>query len=794
MPIIPRTNETVRMQASSPVQIASTSDARISGNAMAELGGAIQDFSAKQLEIDRNLRRAEYRDAIENEVKIAEDTARRSAAPDGSDYGQKFNEAAKPAIDKAMNQYAGNDPRLRREFESYTKRVQGNINTDIAIRSAQMMESHNFSRAEGLMNNSISRLRENTPLTPESAANYIASEAKAYGAVIDGMGMSPENAAKARKAYYEGASVAFIDGLGNKQRYGEALRYLQATQKSPDLVTEMSPEKARELGLIDSREAQALAASGMQHTIPIMSDAKGKQIPQEIANLMNGLPANKKAALIDQMRAKAQEQVQIRLSDLNSTYRGFEKIALEGGSYSEAEKQSLLRDVNAAPGLTLTARKRLIDRINSVDAVNSQLKVAKTTPRSQWGDLLGKAAEGISSAGDRAAKADPRMAGADRDFAIRESRQEALASFQSSLSAIQKQQNDDPAGFLLRNDPEIDLLARGVKDGEGVEKFATTMLNKQAYLGMPQRVLSKQQAYGIAQQLLSNPDAETKNDYLNGLQSQYGKHYPRMIQEVAKEDKALEPLAAVTYANPFTRAKALDAITAAPQLKIEFAKPENQVKRERIDMESQNVMSAFRTSVLGGTNSASKLGVVQSIEDMIKLQAQRDVLRSDISPKEAVKKAYADIVDSTYAIVSGGNQSVLVPRASVPEPRIVESFLKVYTPMKGASFEKIDYVADPQNPGRTLEVKKGSGATYNKDLIEDFQIAGDNPQLRNMRWVTNEAQTGMKLMTVLPDGTLQPVYNKQKSRVEVSYDDINLRPNKKVIEANKNIFQKLFGG
>lgn len=762
MPLIPRTSEQAQIQASAPVQIASTGDARIQGDAIARFGDAVTKFGEQQLENDRTLRRAEFKDELQNTVKVASESARQNALPDGSNYAEEFYKVAEPATTKLINQYGSMDPKLRAEFESYTARVKGDVDTTLMIQKAQMQEQNNFNRADALGKSSSNRLREDVPLTDKSVANYVRAEISAHTNMVDGLSLTPENNMKMKKAYLSEASQSFIDGLGNKQRYGEALKYLTATQKTPDVSTEFKPAEAQALGFISSAEAQALSSKGEMFKVPLETTRKGEKVDPSITHLLSGLTEPQRASLIDKMQAKIKEQAQVRASDLSQSLSGYEKFRGSGGQVSNAERSQLVSQINALPGATPIAKRRLIDRVMTADAVGDQMAVAATTPRSQLSNLVANVSKAIESNAAQAAARDPQLADNGRDFAIIENRSEAMARFQTSMANMIKAQNDDPAGYLLKNDPEIALAARGVKDGTGVEQFTTTLLSKQRYLGMPQAVLTKQQALGVAAQLTSNPDATATNDYMTQLQTQYGKHFPELMRQVTEKSKSLAPLQAVAYANPQARLDAIDAIKAQPQLKIEFAKPENRDLKKDIDNNVQSVMANFRTAVVSGTNDTSRLGVVQGMEDLISLQAQRDVQRG-ASPKEAVKKAYGDIVDASYQIVTGGRSTVLLPREIAPDDRIVKSFLTVYN-------------------------------NDTNDLIDDFQVAGKNASARNMRWVTNEAQTGMRLVEQMPDGSLQAVYNTSKEVIQVSYDDINMHPPKKVLERTKNPLQRLFGG
>ena len=786
MPLIARVSESVQLQPSAPVQIAATSDARINGEALAKFGDAVTKFGEEQLHVDRTLKREEFKNELQNVVKLSGESAQQSAAPDGSNLGDEFDKRAVPATAELLNRYGGYDPQLRGELESYTKRVRNDVDTSLMIQKSQMLEKHNFDRMESVIKSSANRLRENMPLTDSSVVNSVRAELSSTFNMIDTVSAkNPENVVKMREAALGMMAKEFAEGFEGQQRYGELRHYLRGTQADPGVFTEFSPQEARALGYVTGVEADALAAKGENFKVPLETDKKGKKIDPSISFLLGGLTPAQRGSLIEKMDAKIKEQAQVRAGDVSASLSGYEKHRARGGEVTQAETQKLVDDIRSLPGAPQQAKQRLIDRVRTADAIGEQMKVAATTPRSELQGLLSKATAQIESV--------PASADGGRDFAIMENRAQAVQSLQQSMAAMIKEQDEDPAGFMLRNDKEVALIARGTKDGTGVESFTTTLMNKQRYMGMTPMPVTKQQANGIAQQMAGNPDPGFTNEYLNSLQAQYGKHFPAVMNQVAENNKTLAPLQAVVYAPPETRAAAVDAVKAAPQMKIEYAKAENQVLKKDIEDQTKSAMTNFRTAVMGGTNDTSRLGVVQSMGSLIELQAQRDVLKG-AEPKEAVQKAYRDIVATNYAVVTGGNSSVLVPRQLVPEPKIVETFLRVYEPARGYGTRGIyDTQADPHTPGATVTVKVDTASNTNKDLMNDFQIAGDKAGLRNMRWVTNDAQTGVRLMEVMTDGTLQPVYNKLKQKVETSYDQINNTRNKKLIEANKTVLQKLFG-
>jgi len=778
MPIIPRGPENPRMNVSSPVPIGSTAESRTMGDSMAKFGKELADFGENQLNIDRRLKIDEGTNALRNTAVEAENYARLNSAPDGSDYGAKFYEYASPRVNDIQNQFGG-DPRVREQLGSFVSRAKADMDTTILVRSAQMMEKHNWDRIEGLGDDASNRIREN----PNGI--LLGAELQAHNQLLTDLankgGITGENAMKAKNAFYNKMSTQFIQGLDDRQQYGKALSYLQANQEDPSMFTSMDPDQAQKLGFIDGREAQALKDKGEGFKLPVLTKGDKVKLSAEETAVMNGMSPHDKAVWIDRMRAKIKENTEVRLSDLNANVNGFEKVALSGLPVSDQMVADLKKQVNSNPNLTQFARVRLMDAINSAYAVNQQLSLAASTPRSQWGSILEGVDSKIQSYSAEAAKQDPRMGTAGQDFAVQANRLQNKEMLERSLAVIKKQQDTDPAAFVTQNDRTIQNLYLGTKDDSprATNAYINASLAKQQYLGIEpskQKILMKQDAIQLANSIMVIPNAADTNKYLNNLQAQYGEHFPRVISELASVNKNLADFRPIAYAPPDSRDSLIDAIKNEKSIKDGIQANEIlKVKSKSVIAAANNTMSAFKDVVLGSSNDSSRQEVVNSMNKLVTLQAQRDLLRNpDANPKDLVSKAYADLIDSTYSITDGGSSSVLVPRVvggRQMDANMVRSYMEVYS--KPENFGELG-VAVPKT-------------AVDKDQYYNFLSA-------NSRWVTNESQSGMKLMQVMRDGSVQPVFNTLGKPVEQNYADINLKPPKKVIENNKTLFKKLFGG
>jgi hypothetical protein len=797
MAIIPRGNQTPGMNVSSPVPIAGTGSARIQGEAIAQFGGAVSQFADQQLQFDRRLSYEEGANDVTNIAKEGEKFARDNSKPDGSDYQEKYIEYVQPKMDTAINARAGNDPRLVKQLTSYKDRVQVDMATSNTIKSLELREKYNFERTETQQNESANRLRANP------SPNSVAAELSLNNRLIDDLAkpdakgqsiISAQNAIALKKAYYEKSAKAMIAGLAEKEQYGQALNLLQATQSVDEqgkpMTVGVDPDKAVTLGYIDSREAAQLKGQGKMYEVPALTKGDKVKLSNEQALIMSGLDPREKAHLIDVMKAKVKEKTEVKLSDLNASVSGFEAISYSGATVDEREVANLKKQVNGNSNLSPIAKLRTMDRINTAYAINQQLQLASVTPRSQASNIIAGGAAKIQASADQAATFDPKMGTIGQDFAVQANRMQAQQALNTALQSIQTQQDKDPVAFFLTTDLSLRNQYLGTKDAstnpdgiKSLQSFMTTLLNKQQYIGIPidkQKVLTVQESTQLANMLTSIPDAANTNAELNRMQATYGEHFPRVLNELAKVNKSLADYKGIAYADPHTREALVDAIKNEAAIMAEYTGPsaanDKKVINKSVDTQVKSSMAPFRLATLGTANDSGRLEVVQSLEKLVSLQAKRDMLRDgSLSSDDAVAKAYNDVIASTYDIVDTAKSSLLVPRIVGRRPMdigIVKDYVDVYS--KAGNFKELN-VAIP--------------AAYGDDSIKYGQVLQ-----ANARWVTNQTQTGIKLMQPTESGNLMSVYDKFGNPIEKSYEEINLKPGQKVIDQNKTLTQKLFGG
>lgn len=788
MAIIPRTSESARMQVNAPVNIANPSAARRPGEDLSQFGSELAKFGSQMIDRERTIARQEGSNDMQNAAKEAEDYANKNSAKDGSDYGQRFNEYYEPRVNSIKDKYAGMDPSLKRDFESYSKRMAGDIGVTIAARSAGMREKDSFDRVGALQDQSAMRLYQN------GNPNLVQAEMQSTNLFVDEMvktgGLSPVNADKLKQAYYNKSGIALIQGLEERQEYGRALGLLTATAPRPgdtSFSSTMDPAQAQSLGFITSQEAQALAESGKLYDVPVLTRGDKRPVSPAEAALINGMDPLKKIGMIEAIKAKMKTNTEMRLGDLNASLNGFKDMAFKGLPIAESQVEQLKDQINSNPNLTPFARARNMTVVDTAYVVNKTLQTAQSTPRSQWGSLMESAQADIKSRAASAASRDPKMAAAESDFAVQNIRSEGIQALQNSLVSLRKEQDDDAAAFVQR-DSRIQQLYKGTADADSspdgrqaMQQYINYSLTKQTSLGIApqkQRILTKGEAANIAAQLSMNSDAGATNDMLTNLEGAYGKHFPRVMAEVGAADKSVANLGVATFANPAQRVGLIDALKNEDAINTAWKQmPSAEYKQNLIAQNMRTGQLAELNKVF--TDSSSNSGGISQINTLQKameMQIKRDLVRDpNANIKDLSKKAYDDVVGSQYNIVNTRNSNLLVPKVvngKHVDEGIVRSYVDVHS--RAENFKDLGVQVPPNYKGK-----------------EDLYYS--NMQ-NEVAWTMNKDGTGVRLMGTGANGARLPVLDKFGAPIEKSFNDINLNPGKKALDQNKGFLGRMFGG
>lgn len=780
MALIPRANDSVILTPSSPVPIRGSSVAGVAESAQANLGGdisklgvAIMQHQQKQEDMAQSNSFQISSAKVQATYQESFAEAQRTASPDGSDIVQKMNDIAGPKLDDIKSN-GPSAPEYADRLDAVAQATSAMMSAHAKVAGLSMLEKYNADGADKVSDTYADSVRQNP--NPQ----MVATNTKAFGSYLDERvtkgNFTPQERTKLMNTFNEKQGLSYIDGLSNSGKYGQALNYLTANQQNPDLKTSVDPEQARQLGLIDSKEADMLKSQGKTYDMPALTTKDGAQLTPELTAAMSAIDPLKKAAMIDHLQGKVEAQGNLKLGELNSNITSFEYLAYHGAPISEAQVADLKNQVNMNPALTPFARVRNMDAINTAVASQNTIKLLQTAPRSKWDSIINSFDSRVNLAHQKATGNDPQMAGAGADLSVQANRAQAKERVQSYADKLTKIQAEDAGQFSIDSDQTMNHLYRGTKDNDpgASQKFARQSLSRQDYLQIPkddQSILPNADAQSMGAALKNMPNSEAADDFIKNIQTKWGPYAPKVLAEVAQTDKSLEKYQALAYIPAGNRFGLVDAIKNQDVIKKSFTQiDQKSVVQKDINTQVNSALGQFSQAVSGGSNDSSRIGIVNTYRDAMELQVKKEFVKDpSISVADASKKAYDDVIGSQFNVVQGQRSAVIVPKTLAGQPMLpstVSDYMSRYS--DAAGFKELDPFI-PKDP-------MGKYAANPDSFYSDLAARS--------KWVTNQSQDGIKLMNTEMDGTLTPIYDKFGKPIEKKYTDLSLNPVKRKEKAS----------
>ena len=761
--IIPRGTEQVRIQTSSPVQVESAR-ASVSSQALGALGSGVMSFGKKlkqeednQANIKRKLTESEKKSSIDAESKVAYAEARNMSAADGSDLDANYKKLVTPKLDKIMSDVA--DDESRQILGTYVGNTQGAYAANIQIESLQRLQQSNVNKLEQNLNLRADQLRESPTEAMAISQMKIASDDIN---ALEKSNASAEIMNKARKTGLEKLGMQWMEGLYDGGESAKALNLLKANQQDPSLVTELTTDQAVEMGLIDTREKQAMDAKGESYKQPILTSGSKAELGPEVTAIMNAMSPEQKVRQINRFEAKLKQDSGLSAASISSDVSGFMKIAVAGRKYSSDDYRALQERVSNAD-LPVQAQTRILYKMAAADAVNEQMQLASNTPRKDWSKLRMNMQGGIEARANELERNDPRIAGIGEDFASQGQRLAITESFDASLKNLEAQQNKDAATFTIRNNQTLGLLYKGMQDGnpDAVKKYMTEAKNYQDFLGIPeakQRYLPIPDAQTQAN-MLSVADSDQVASKMTAMQEQYGQDFAKVFNEVSKEDKKLSPLMAAAYVENRTSKKdIIENVKMADEIKTRFKESDLKDLGKEVDDEVTDIVDEFEQTVVAVNDDGSAIGFSNAIKEQIALDAKRELINNpNQKASDVVEKSYQKIVSETYQIANTSRYKAMIPR-NIDGNRLDVAAVENY----------MDVILDESSvQNMSLTVPSAYTMTHGVEARTRFNQDVSDRGI----WLSNDAQDGAILVMPGRDGYV-PLKDASGKQISKKYVDM----------------------
>lgn len=275
-----------------------------------------------------------------------------------------------------------------------------------------------------------------------------------------------------------------------------------------------------------------------------------------------------------------------------------------------------------------------------------------------------------------------------------------------AANQVMQLRNQDPAGFVTQNTPELKGLRARIDDPQTApadrnaltQRYVTDSLAEQTRLGITApKVLTPAQADAIGRQAMSATRPEDSANLVASLEQQYGKqHFPRVMDELVSAKKLVNEMliipnlptpAARETVSRLARVKETDLTQGID------AKDQKTVK----DLVTTNLEAMAATIPIMGDGPAATMNAYES---MMRKSAYA-FMAGGQSPSDAVKNAQAMLTgqytfSKTMRLPSGVNES---SAQSGAQNRLYDSLDNIDVPR--------DLVTGARNPEQQAEAWRG---------------------------------------------------------------------------------------
>jgi len=516
---------------------------------------------------------------------------------------------------------------------------------------------------------------------------------------------------------------------------------------------------------------------------------KGKG-PKEMVEVAKGLKPSERAAFLNKFQRAKERKKETGINELRTNMRDTIAFTLNGGTPTDKSVRGLRKQINSNTSLKLEEKVRAHDTLNSALVTGKAMKEAKTLPPSQWGAILDGAESALNAVNTETAELDPSLKDITKKEFNAATRIQHRKLLQAQMAQIQNQRLKDPSAFVQNNFEDIQALAIKANSGnpDDVNEYFTALKAKQDYLQIPerhQRFLGKEESFEIGNLVGSATDGDQLAKVMEGLGQKYGGSFPKVFEEVTKDNKLDPGLFISTHFQDFnTRSLVLGNISNKVKIN-EAVKNVPQFRQGDLDDVLNEKMDPIRRSLSAGDKTGFKTEVSNGFQNVVELEVKRRVAASgDVSNLGTVVDEVIDsVINKNYDQVEGGESLVLMPKGNPQKPnnkKLTESFMEVYSESENfATLEKDGEPIDYHIP--TSLIDRFGKTNARKEYMEALED--------NSRWVSNESMTGIILVYDDPSiGDNLPIVDVKGKNIEFTYEEISYNADPKTLENATSFF------
>jgi hypothetical protein len=311
---------------------------------------------------------------------------------------------------------------------------------------------------------------------------------------------------------------------------------------------------------------------------------------------------------------------------------------------------------------------------------------------------------------------------------------------QQTNDRITAAQKADPAGYVLRTNPDIAERWSTLEETGDFQGYARSVATEQKRLGMPEVELLPK---NVAQQLvvdLNNVEqgGEKSAGQIETLSQQWGDAWPAVYKQLSKD---LQPSALIIGSGVDKPTAEILARTSS--LKLDDLK--TGLPAETTTDIKQQLSTQFAQAQQTFLQQAGGERTFNTIYDQAERLALFYTARGE-SPKDAVNRAYRSLLDDKYVL----KDTYRVPR-QYDADRIEEAAGNLLSPrapaVDGFTVAKTGILPPAQPKGPTIDLSGIDVLPIPGVAPEFLRLRAESAVRRDGYWVTNKNETGLTLYT-----------------------------------------------
>jgi len=349
-----------------------------------------------------------------------------------------------------------------------------------------------------------------------------------------------------------------------------------------------------------------------------------------------------------------------------------------------------------------------------------------------------------------------------------------LIKAKRTASTMISEFSSDPVAAELKHNPLAREAARNFQSDHNAVKYVDEMDRLLTARGATLRIFTDSQAKSIAENLnrtkstisLENEKNATElSKQMSELEKEYGKHFPRALDELTNEGKLdKNVIIAFSYSNNPALQK---AIIKGSQIKdSEFANlvPDFSELKQDINaklFEEGSLVSQFlRTHTKGNLDT---LGPVSNFRQALISVTKSYLVENGGNVDDAFEKAQKQMIDEIYFPFSRGNED-----PSVFIPRFAESGDKLPVEGKNGIVDMMDIL------GRSPGFIKNDFGKENLALLQGTSTQEETANIIANSGVYRDVGNGTEFYIEVPtvDGGTKEILNKDEGLLKMKYEDV----------------------